>query len=464
MPPSLALFLCVCFIVWLFWLDMRQRRAGSWGLLVPGLWVAILGSRSVGRWFNLSSGATSLEGNPVNLCVDGALILASLIILQRRAFAWGTFARSNKALILIYAYLALTSLWSFFPIPSLKRIVKDFGSVLMVLVILTEHDPFQATKLLFVRCSYVLFPLSVVFIKYFPKIGRMPTRSWETMSIGVTNHKNTLGVCAVVFGIMLLVDRLELRVNSTPIIHKARLLIRYGLLLMGAWLLLVSDSKTSLLGALICIGVLWGSNFMARLGSPRRAMTLFLAGGLCLAILETVFDISGTILTAVGRDKTLTGRTEIWQMVLEQKVNPLIGCGFSSFWDSPLVQDWNDAWGTAQRYETSHNGYLETYVSGGMLGILLLILALFAGASRVFEAGFIGSLSGRVKLAFFVMALTYNFSESCFFTLGLVWFVLLLAIIQYPPCLAQFGALTGPMVPNEEGSLAADVARSCPGS
>jgi len=63
------------------------------------------------------------------------LIAAATIVLCNRGFNWGDFVSRNKAICLIYSYLVLSMVWSELPGISLKRIVKDFGCVLVGLVI-----------------------------------------------------------------------------------------------------------------------------------------------------------------------------------------------------------------------------------------------------------------------------------------------------------------------------------------
>src|SRR2546428_3149771 len=40
----------------------------------------------------------------------------------------------------------------------------------------------------------------------------------------------------------------------------------------------------------------------------------------------------------MGRGPTLTGRTQIWHLVLSMTTNPLLGTGFESFWLGPRLQ------------------------------------------------------------------------------------------------------------------------------
>lgn len=441
MPRQLALLICVCFIVWLFRTDMQQRRAGSWALLIPGLWLAIIGSRPLGYWLGTPGGpdATNVEGHPINVLVQGALILAACVVLQRRAFGWAAFVSRNKALLLIYLYYAASAVWSYYSAPSLKRVFKDFGCVLMVLILLTEPDPFLATRIVFVRCAYLLLPLSVLLIKYYPELGRMYSKSWELMYTGVTTHKNTLGLVVLVFGLMIVLDLLELRREPLSRAQKTARLVRGGMILMALWLLDMSSSKTSLLCVVLGAFVLWGSGRLNKMKSPGRALAAGVAVVLCLALLEAAFGISRAALEALGRDQTLTGRTEIWQMVKEQRINPMFGYGFMSFWDTPMARAYNEEGGTA--ICTVHNGYLEAYVDGGVLAVLLLALILLVGGAMVYKDLLSNTLFGRTKCMFFTIALIYNWSESSFFRLDPLWFVLLLALIRCPPCYESYGAV-----------------------
>jgi exopolysaccharide production protein ExoQ len=43
----------------------------------------------------------------------------------------------------------------------------------MALVLLTEPDPEEALVRMMKRSAYVLLPVSVLFIKYYPELGRI---------------------------------------------------------------------------------------------------------------------------------------------------------------------------------------------------------------------------------------------------------------------------------------------------
>jgi len=160
MPPQLALLAGYCLVFWLLREDMKMRKAGSWALLIPGLLIAIQGSHPLSYW--LSGGSEEGAENPIDTIITAGLIVAAVFVGRKRGLDWGGLVGRNKALFLIYFYFALSAIWSDLPLMSLKRIFKDFGLVPIALVFLTERDPIEAIRAVFVRVSYILFPFSII--------------------------------------------------------------------------------------------------------------------------------------------------------------------------------------------------------------------------------------------------------------------------------------------------------------
>lgn len=436
MPPQLALLLCWGGILWLLRQDTRWRHAGSMALWLPGIFLGIQGSRPLSFWFGSSGGGGSAEGNPINTAAFAVYIVAALVVLARRGFQWSDAFQRNRAVFLVYAYFLASALWSELPVVSLKRIVKDFTCVLLAFVILTEQDPAAAFRALIVRVAYILFPLSVVFGKYFPDLGRGYTQAGEPMFTGVADQKNTLGLIVYVFGLVLLWDWMELRKHPQRPGYRLQVFLRGAMLAIGLWLLVTCDSKTSLVCLVLGAGVLWISPRLVRMAHGRQVLTSGLVAVGLLIALDKSLGISQWLIAATGRDPTLTGRTGIWQVVLEQNINPLLGTGFYVFWDTAKGEAVVDA---LARIKSIHNGYLETYADGGMLGCALLGLMLWSGIRRVIGRLFLPSALGMIGLVFWTTACIHNFSESTFFRLNPLWFTLLLVVLEPP-----FRRLAGP--------------------
>ena len=421
-------------MLWLIRHDMRLRQFTSSALWIPVIHLAIVGSRPVGQWFGggSSPGGSSQDGNTLNLVIFGILNIASLIVLAQRRLNWGLLLKDNKALFLIFFYLALTSLWSPDTFVTLKRITRDFGNVLIALVFLTETDPVKAVRIVFVRLSYILFPLSVLFIRFFPSLGRNFSKGGELMFTGVTSQKNSLGEIVIVFGLILLLDLLEIRKEGSPKAMKIHRIIRYGMMAMALWLLFTCQSQTSLVCVILGVVIFMAAARIVRMRRPRIFLLNSFLILVFLATLDKTFSISSTVVEALGRDMTFTGRTEIWAAVMEQakNIDPILGFGYCSFWESRLgatvVED-------ITSMITAHNGYLEIYLDGGAVGIVCLLIFLISSVYKTMNDMLGNTYFGRLQFIYCVIAIVYNYTESNFFRFGPLWFTFLLMLISCPP-------------------------------
>jgi exopolysaccharide production protein ExoQ len=158
-------------------------------------------------------------------------------------------------------------------------------------------------------------------------------------------------------------------------------------------------------------------------------VTLFAAVSLIL-LSNAAFSLDKKLIGLLGRDLTLTGRTDIWHLVIDQHTNPLIGVGFSSFWmgsrgevlQGKLHYPLNEA----------HNGYLETYLNAGSVGVILLLILLVSSAAAIRKQVVLGSEWAAFRLAVLLSVLVYNITEAAFDRLNLVWFALLVVIVECP--------------------------------
>ena len=154
MLPSLALLAGFVLIWWMFREDRRWRELPSTALWVPGIWLALSSSRQLSFWLQQigfgGGGSSNLEGSPINVVFNTSLFIIALVVLKRRNFSWLQWAFSNKAVVAIYAFFLFSMLWSPFPFPTLKRVIQDFGSALIALIIVTEQDPGAALRVVLV--------------------------------------------------------------------------------------------------------------------------------------------------------------------------------------------------------------------------------------------------------------------------------------------------------------------------
>ena len=408
--------------LWAIRRDVLSRPNVSAALWIPTLWLTILASRPFSLWFDLGGGGT-LEGSPLDRAVFFALMTAAVLTLSRRAVPWGSVARHNWPLLLFYGYLLISVFWAHSPLVSLRRWGKEAGNIVIVLVILSERDPVQALRAVVVRSACLLLPLSVVLIRHFPDLGRRYSQHSGGLEItGVTTQKNALGATVLVCALVLLFDWLERRRNRASAQPLAPAWLPPALLVLGGWLLVLSQSRTSMLAFGAAALLLVSPHLPVARRLTSRLVPLLLAGSVFLIGLEALFQWSRPVVSDLGRDLTFTGRTEVWRELLALRTDPLVGTGFMSLWDDPGYRARLPEWVAF----SAHNGYLEIYLAGGFIGVALLGLLIISTGRRLHRALARPTPWAVAGVAIFAATLVANFSEShfaCMTPVGLLYLV-----------------------------------------
>jgi O-antigen ligase len=390
----------------------------------------------VSQWLGQVGEATGKnfeEGNSFDAAVFASLLVVGLVILlgrERRA-RLVAILRKNKPLIFFFLYCLVSVMWSDYPVVALKRWIKALGDLTMVLIVLTDFDPVASLSQFLARPGFVLVPLSILLIRYYPSLGREYS-PWtgEVFNIGVATGKNGLGYVCLIFGLGYVWSLLgairsrELPRAAGPVISKV------ATLALTFWLFRLAHSATSFGCFMIGSGLI----MVTRLRSLTRKpvlVNLMVAVLLFVVVYGLLINPSVGLVEAVGRDSTLTGRTDIWKDVLPLTVNPLFGAGYESFWLGPRLEKiWSNSW--SERPNQAHNGYLEVYLDLGWVGLALLGLVMTWGYWNILRTLRSYSAIGRLKLAFFVVATIYNLTEHGFRELHLVWIIFLLAVTVIP--------------------------------
>lgn len=430
MPPSIAAALTVTFVALLFFRDSRRSAEVSGALWLPVLWMGITGSRFVSQWLSLGSGdlGAMTEGSPIDAFYFGALILAGLVVLAKRNVVMSALVRNNRWLIAFFLYCLVSILWSDFPFIAFKRWVKTLGHPVMALIILTDPDPARALRTVMKRLAYLLLPLSVIFIKYFPQYGRgWDPFTGQAFNNGVGLTKNGLGYVCMVLGLFLVWNLMTAGKIGEPRERRVEVLLSAGFLAMIAWLLDMADSKTSLvtllLGAVTIILLRFGVMSRRFIGTTVVVLALLAVG------VELAFDASAELIKFLGRNPSLTDRTLVWDDALALQSSFLFGAGFESFWLGERLEIlWEKWWWKPNQ---AHNGYIETYLNLGAIGVMLLLgmlVATFAKIKRQLSTDFdLGCL--RLALLFAIVA--YNYTEAAFKAVHFVWTVFYIIAIEY---------------------------------
>ena len=207
--------------------------------------------------------------------------------------------------------------------------------------------------------------------------------------------------------------------------HSRRLLFHGSLAGMAAWCIWSSSSVTSM--ACFFLGsVLIGATTCWSVARRPAVLHVLVVSLILLAVYASVLNPNMGIVSTMGKDPTLTGRTDVWQTVIPMTPDPWMGAGVESFW---LGQRLKKLWEIFPwQPNEAHNGYIEAYLNLGWIGLILLGILLMSGYRRVISTFRHDRETGSLRLAFFVVVVVYNLTEAGFRIFNPVWIVFVLTI------------------------------------
>lgn len=234
-----------------------------------------------------------------------------------------------------------------------------------------------------------------------PHIGRMSFEHPGAWS-GLWTHKNTLG------GIMALGAAV---CAAAALITPERRMLWIAATFGALALVVLSTSKTALVASMLGLGMIAFGIALRR--GPVQAIVAgaslasALIGGAGIVLLAPDF-----VVAALGRDLTLTGRTEIWEASARfVEGQPWLGYGYYAFW---LPDNGPAYWvreAVAWPVASAHSSWLELALGLGRVGVMLFALQLIATLARGAGA-MMKPEAGLWAPAFLAAFALYTFSES----------------------------------------------------
>lgn len=291
-----------------------------------------------------------------------AYALAVGLLLTRPGTALKAIGRS-PLLILMLLLTAASVAWSITPDVTLRRILALLFTTLGGVALAARWRWSTLTEVLAVAMT-VMMVASLFLGALMPEWGRMHELfpgAWR----GLWLEKNALGENMGLAAICM-------AAAAVMVPQRRRLWLVCAAL--ASALVILSTSKT---GLVVLILALASMGFVGLVqGGPKRAIIgTWLAIMVVCAALLLVATQSDLIFDLLGKDATLTGRTEIWSGILHQmEQRPWTGFGYGAIWDDASVAG-PKAW---IAYEAkfsaahAHSGWLEVYLALGIPGVILL--------------------------------------------------------------------------------------------
>jgi O-antigen ligase len=237
-----------------------------------------------------------------------------------------------------------------------------------------------------------------------------------------------LGVICLVTGLGCVWRLLDSRLHREGV-QRRWTIAQLVLLVQVLWLFMTAHSMTSL----ACFAL--GGIVLVAAGVPSFRKSKGVLHALILVLLLVPFSAlflnvgASELVEGMGKDATLTGRTGLWKLLLEMNQSPWLGAGYESFWLGERLQKiWAIHW---WRPNESHNGYLEVFMNLGWAGISLLTLVIVMGYRNCIRS-LNYDRSGPLRLAFFVVAIAYSFTEAGFRLLSPIWILFVMSGLALP--------------------------------
>ncbi len=357
-----------------------------------------------------ASGLMFVAGIGSQLLVNAIMVVLALCHASRVIAS----LRSLHFAGVLAVFAVVSAAWSQEPVLTLRRALPFCLATLFALYLATRRTP-ERTLALFETSFLLLAAGSAVLALGFPALGLDASTGHGGDWQGVFTQKNACGR-AMVFASAVVLARGKFTLGRA-----ASLAVFLGVLAMsgsrGAWVI-----EALLLTAALFHGLL------VHLERPGRIALawLILVGGAASALLAKLyFPLLARLL---GRDPTLTGRTEIWAQVWVAILKrPWLGYGFSAFWRGTRGASFDVIVALKFVLFHAHNGLLEVWLELGAAGLLFFLLSYLRSWQRLWPlllADHRGGLLRATAWPLYVLLLiaAYDLDENTLLSFnGLFW-------------------------------------------
>jgi len=423
--------------------DGQWRRASTWILLALWIYYALNGispfvnEPTAMRAVSTNSGDSAAFERASKL----VLFLVCMAFAVRRRQSVLRFARQMKLITLFPLLALILSPISQQATRTITSALVLLGSILLMYSIAGAYTLDQVLEQLLVLGA-VTITGSIVFALAFPQYGLDNMGGHATAWKGVFSAKNALGDMALFF----LTAAVSYRPRTTPM----RALRAWQIL---TCLVAIAFSQAATAYMLTGVYIIYFA-VMKSLHRFRKRDYVVLAAAMIITFLVAasamVLFRPDFVLTLLGKDATLTGRTQIWTAVLHSiSQRPLFGYGYQAFWLGLEGESYHVILAVSWMLSQAQSGFLDVTVETGIGGLMIVLLVFFFAfrdaLACLFRSRDEACLSAvEWYLAVVLLTMLYNLDESFLFEpkhLGSMIFVLACAGLKQEWLRLQEGSL-----------------------
>ncbi len=317
-------------------------------------------------------------------------------------------------LVTILVLTLLSACWSELPSLTFKGSLVLVGTSLFAVHIAKHYSIDRMTSVLRFLCAFILI-LGALFSIALPSIG-VNEKGWQ----GIMSFPIRTGTFAAL-GIILWGSHL-LHTHK----HRGIIITIIAIFL----LVLVRSNSAQAFFTLLALLAIAGTQYLFKklqFRTAAAASILFLVFSLCLFLF--IKANTTVIFESLGKDTTLSGRTDFWPNLIStlNHHNPLLGFGVYGFWQ-PWRGDENPA-----RYiinangfvpPNAHSGFLDLALEIGWLGLLLFACSLVKLTINALKFAIANKQNtALVPLILVAYIFISNFSETQLYSDVYIWFL-----------------------------------------
>ena len=360
---------------------------------------------------------------PLTLLLPHLVAVITVVLLSLRWQKTLITLASAPLLWMLIGMVALSPFWSAAPHETWTEIAPLLRVTLFGLYLASRYS-FKEILQIMAWALGLAAGLSLVFGALLPSYGVMG-RGYIGQSQDWTHEGSWRGIYIhkVVLGSMMslsILASLYLTSWRNPLRPLA-----YLALPIATLCLLLSTTKAALAALIIvlcCIPL-----YRTLRWEPKRILLSWGVGvPVFVGAVALVLGNAATILQAMGKNATLSGRTEIWPLVLQNiGEQPWFGYGYESFWiggwEGPAANVWVYLpFGFEPPH--AHNGFLDILLSVGVVGFSIFLLNIVAYVWRsVIWVRAHSTAEGLAPLLLLTFMVLVNITETVWMTPDIFW-------------------------------------------
>jgi exopolysaccharide production protein ExoQ len=349
-------------------------------------------------------------------------ILAGFFLISKRKRIIPLLLKDYWILALIIL-VGLSCFWSVTPQITFAHLRTLTVQFILAGYLVVTYTPRQVIEYMSKVLGFLTF-LSLAYVIFIPEVGVKGERIW----LGVFPHQSYLAAVTAIATVSIFYTGFYLISNRSGL--SLLKFVTTALIYVCLVVIFYSNARTPLLGLIASLSIIPFFYLNRIKGIRARTFNLLLLGYVFLICVPLVFLMRDFIIVEIlGKTPDLTGRSTLWEHLMNKVTENPFGFGQGAFWhNEQLAQEATSILGRrVPRNYNSHSSYIDTLIGIGYPGLLLLFSTITAVTWRNILLTFkYRQIEARWSLQIIVFLLIASYSDTFIGFLnprGIGWFV-----------------------------------------